>query len=414
MPLFSHRFYIFTLLIWAATGTPFAEARLAPELLQRVDALLEAQVAAGKIAGAAVQITYRGKIVKSFATGMADREAGIALLTDTIFRIASQTKAIVSSAVMMLQERGALVIAEPVGKYLPEYMHTTVAVTQPDGGYEVVPADRAITIHDLLTHTAGISYGNGPAAALWQEAGIQGWYFAHRQEPVRETVRRIAALPFDAQPGEQFVYGYNTDILGALVEVTSGQPLDEFLAEHIFGPLGMQDTHFYLPADKYHRLAVVYGLNEEGKLVRSPEASSMAGQGAYTDGPRTSFSGGAGLLSTVGDYSKFLEALRNGGKLGRSRILGRKSVELMTVNHLGDIPFNSGMGFGLGFSIVEDLGAQGVIGSVGTFAWGGAYHTVYWVDPREELVVSYMTQLLPATGSDDGSKLRAAIYAAVQ
>jgi CubicO group peptidase (beta-lactamase class C family) len=394
--------------------SPTLQARLSTDRLLQVDAILSAQVDAGKIAGAVVQITHRGKVVKSSVVGWQDREAEIPLAANTIFRIASQTKAIVSTAVMILQERGALVISDPIGKYLPEYMQTTVAVAGEDGSYDIQPANRPITIRDLLTHTAGIGYGGGAAAELWQAAEIQGWYFAHRAEPIRETVRRIAALPFDAQPGERFVYGYNTDILGVLIEVASGQDLATFLQDNLFDPLGMTDTHFYLPKDKVARLAVVYGIDKDGKLARAPNESNMLGQGAYVEGPRRSYSGGAGLLSTAADYSRFLETMRRGGVFGKVRILGRKTVELMTVNHLNGIAFNPGMGFGLGFSIVEDLGAQGAIGSEGTFAWGGAYHTTYWVDPSEELVVSYMTQLRPATGADDTAKLRAAIYAALE
>jgi CubicO group peptidase (beta-lactamase class C family) len=391
-----------------------AFARMSTDALQRVDDILEAQVNDGKIAGAVLRITHQGKTVKSIAVGLQDREASIPMQTDSIFRIASQTKALVSAAVMMLQERGALTISDPVGKYLPEYQATNVAVANPDGGFDIVAATRPITIRDLLTHTAGIGYGNGPGAQSWQQAEIQGWYFAHRDEPVQNTVRRIASLPFDAQPGTQFVYGYNTDILGALVEVVSGQALDTFLAENIFAPLGMVDTHFYLPHEKVDRLTTVYGIGQDGRLTRAPNESSMRGQGAYVDGPRASFSGGAGLLSTAADYSRFLEAMRNGGKLGRSRILGRKSVELMTVNHLGDIAFAPGQGFGLGFSTTEDLGASGSMGSIGVYGWGGAYHTTYWVDPVEELVVTYMTQLLPASGADDTQQLRVAIYAALE
>lgn len=403
---------ILTIFLAVLPGT--GQARISKEALHRVDDILNAQVNDAKIAGAVLQVTHEGKIVKSIAVGMQDREAGIPMRTDSIFRIASQTKALVSTAVLILQERGSLTIGEPVGKYLPEYMQTTVAVATESDGYESIAATRPITIRDLLTHTAGIGYGNGPGASAWQQAGIQGWYFAHRTAPIRETVRQIASLPFDAQPGSKFVYGYNTDILGALVEVVSGMPLDEFLSQNIFVPLGMVDTHFYLPPDKVDRLTTVYGIGDDGRLTRSPDESSMRGQGAYVDGPRVSFSGGAGLLSTAADYSRFLEAMRRDGKLGRAKILSRKSVELMTANHLGDIFFAPGQGFGLGFSIIEDLGAAGTIGSVGTFAWGGAYHTTYWVDPAEELVVTYMTQLLPATGADDSSKLRAAIYAALE
>jgi CubicO group peptidase (beta-lactamase class C family) len=330
---------------------------------------------------------------------------------DTIFRIASQTKAIVTTAVMMLQEQGELLISDPVGKYLPEFLETTVAVPREGGGYDVVPAERPITIRDLLTHTSGFAYGTGVASDQWQKAGIQGWYFADRDEPIADTIARIAALPAEAQPGEAWVYGYNTDILGALVERVSGQPLDTFLRERILNPLEMSDTHFYLPPAKRDRLAAVYAATSEG-IVRAPDEGST-GQGAYVDGPRTSFSGGAGLLATAADYARFLQMLLNGGELDGQRILGPKSIELMTVDHLGDITFDDGEGFGLGFYVVEDLGARGEPGSVGEYGWGGAYHSQYWVDPAEELVVVYMTQLIPAGNLDDAQKVRALVYQAI-
>src|SRR5690606_29998871 len=181
--------------------------------------------------------------------GKNDIENDIPMDNSSIFRIASQTKAIVSVGIMMLQERGKLLITDPVGKYIPSFLETTVAVSKDDGSYDIVPANRPITIRDLLTHTSGVAYGEGTASDRWKEAKIQGWYFADREEPILSTVNRMAALPFESQPGERFVYGYNTDILGALIEVVSGNPLDVFLKENIFVPLGMSDTHFYLPLD---------------------------------------------------------------------------------------------------------------------------------------------------------------------
>lgn len=387
-------------------------AGMSAERLQRLSRVLQEYVDAGELSGAVVLVSRHGKIVVHEAFGYRDVDAGAPMRKDTIFRIASQTKAIVSVATLLLQEEGKLLISDPVGKYLPEFMETTVAVAQDDGGYDVVAAARPITIRDLLTHTSGFGYGAGIAADAWEDAGIQGWYFADRAEPIRETVRRIAALPAESQPGEAWVYGYSIDILGALVEQVAGQPLDRFLAERIFQPLGMTDTHFYLPEGKRDRLALVYAATPDG-IARAPEEDGMNGQGAYVDGPRASFSGGAGLLSTAADYAHFLQMLLNGGELDGQRILGRKTVELMTVDHLGDIPFNDGEGFGLGFYVVEDLGARGQPGSVGEFGWGGAYHTTYWVDPVEDLVVVYMTQLIPAGDVDDAEKVRALVYQAI-
>ena len=396
----------------AALETTRPEAvGVSSERLERLTQTLEDYVESGRLAGGVALVARRGQIVYLHAFGERDRESGAPMTADSMFRIASQTKAIVSTAVMMLQEEGALLIRDPVGDYLPEFRETTVAVPRDRGGYDVVPATRPITIRDLLTHTSGYGYGTGVAANRWQSAGIQGWYFADRDEPIAETVKRIAALPADAQPGERWVYGYSTDILGALVERVSGQPLDRFLEERIFRPLGMTDTHFYVPEDKRDRLAAVYSA-VEGGIVRA-EGTGSNGQGAYVEGPRKSFSGGAGLVSTATDYARFLQMLLNGGELDGVRLLSPKTVELMTVDHLGDVQFRPGEGFGLGFSIVEDLGLRGIPGSVGEFGWGGAYHSTYWVDPAEELVVVYLTQLLPAGDIDDHDKMRALVYQSI-
>ena len=397
---------------------------LDPDRLARLDAVLEDYVASGVLPGAVALVAGPEEILYLKAFGYRDREADDPLETDDIFRIASQTKAIVSVAIMILQEDGRLLISDPVGRHLPEYLETTVATANPDGTYDVVPARQPITIRHLLTHTAGITYGGGTAAKEWIEADMTGWYFAHREEPIRETVRRMASLPFEAHPGDYWVYGYATDILGAVVEVASGIPLDEFLRTRIFEPLGMADTHFYLPPGKRDRLTVVYSAGEGG-FTRAPDPGGMVGQGAYVDGPRTSFSGGAGLLSTASDYGRFLQMLLNGGRLGGARILSPKSVELMTVDHLGGLLVRDlndasavfgaerGVGFGLGFRVVEDVGAHGVPGSEGLYGWGGAYHSSYWVDPQEELVVVYLAQLIPSGGLDDHAKFRALVYQAI-
>jgi CubicO group peptidase (beta-lactamase class C family) len=198
-----------------------------------------------------------------------------------------------------------------------------------------------------------------------------------------------------------------------VLERASGLPLDHLLRTRVFEPLQMHDTHFYLPESKRERLAAVYSAREGGGLERAPTPGNGTGQGAYVSGPRRSFSGGAGLLSTAGDYARFLQMLLNGGELDGARILGPKSVELMTRDHLGDLYDDPGVGFGLGVSVVKDLGRRGAPGSVDEFGWGGAYHSVYWVDPREELVVVYLTQLIPARAVDDHARLRALVYQAV-
>ncbi|MCY4400716.1 MAG: serine hydrolase [Gemmatimonadetes bacterium] len=389
------------------------EAGFVPERLATLASVLENYVAAGSIPGAVVAVLRDGAVVLEEAVGYSDVEEGEALETDVIFRIASQTKAIVSVAVMMLQDDGALLISDPVGKHLPTFRETTVAVPDDNGGYDIVAANRPVTIRDLLTHTAGISYGYGPGGDRWRDADITGWYFAHRDEPVRATVDRMAALPFQSQPGERFVYGYSTDILGALVEEVSGVALDDFLRSRIFEPLDMRDTHFYLPTGKVDRLATVYGHDDAGSLVRAAEGPGMDTQGQYVTGPRRSFSGGAGLLSTARDYARFLQMMLNGGSLGDARVLSPASVALMTANHIGDL-LGPGFGFGLGFQVRLDLGAAGEPGSEGDYGWGGAYHTTYWVDPVERLVVVYFTQLRDNLPVDDHAKLRALVYGALR
>jgi CubicO group peptidase (beta-lactamase class C family) len=219
----------------------------------------------------------------------------------------------------------------------------------------------------------------------------------------------------DAHPGEKYVYGYNTDILGVVIEKVSGKSLDEFITSRILTPLGMKDTHFYLPQNKVNRFTAVYSANADKPLERSPDPGGMVGQGAYVKGPRKSFSGGAGLLSTAADYARFLQMMLNKGTYNGKRILAPSTVELMTVSHLEAInyPWGKGTGFGLGFSVCEDLGDRGVPGSVGEYGWGGAYGSTYWVDPKEDLVVVYFKQLIPTNGLDDQSKLRALIYQAI-
>lgn len=407
-------------LLWPALLVAQRLPRATPESLgmssarlARLGRMLDAYVATDRLPGGVVLVARGGRVVYEHAFGERDVEAHDPMRDDAIFRIASQSKAIVSVAILMLQEEGRLLIGDPLSKYLPAFAHTTVAVPRDGGGYDVVDARRPITLRDLLTHTSGVSYGGGPAADRWKAAGITGWYFADRDEPIQATVNRMAELPFDTQPGERFVYGYSLDILGAVVEVASGEPLDRFLRTHVFEPLGMEDTYFYLPGEKAGRLATVYNLPRGGELARAPDGPGMETQGQYVEGPRKSFSGGAGLVSTAEDYARFLQAMLNGGQLGGHRILSPETVRLMTVDHLGDRYPAAGLGFGLGFEVVTDLGAQGAPGSVGKYGWGGAYHSTYWVDPAEQLVVVYFTQVIPAWGLDDHGKVRALVYAAI-
>ncbi|MEX2583462.1 MAG: serine hydrolase domain-containing protein [Gemmatimonadota bacterium] len=384
---------------------------MSSERLERLTRSLDSYAARDELPGGVVMIGRHGRIAYLHSFGWLDREAGIAMREDAIFRIASQTKAIIAIGILILLEQGRLLLSDPVEKFLPEFARTSVAV--PGEGavaYEIVPRERPITIRDLLTHTAGLGYGGGPAADAWKAAGIAGWYFGDRDEPILATVSRMARLPFDAQPGERWIYGYSYDVLGAVIEQASGQELDRFLEQHVFDPLRMHDTHFYLPSSKVDRLATVYSSSEGGGLERAAGTSSI-GQGHYVDGPRRSFSGGSGLLSTVHDYGRLYQMLLNGGELEGTRILSPKTVELMTVDHVQQD--RNGQGFGLGFYVVEDLGARGTLGSVGEFGWGGAYNTTGWADPQEDLFVVYMTQIIPKGDVDDLQKVRSLVYQAV-
>ena len=396
------------------------EVGMSSERLDRLSLALAGYADEGRLAGAVTIIVRRGKIAYREGIGYRDAETQAPMPSDGIFRIASQTKALASVGVMLLQEEGKLLITDPIGDYLPAFAETTVAEPNNSGGYNVVPARRPITIRDLLTHTAGISYGawsrdHGPSSDVWEEAGISGWYFANRDEPVIDTMTRLAELPMTAHPGERWVYGYNTDILGAMIEKISGQTLGEFLKDRLFDPLGMSDTHFFLPENKEGRLATVYSSVGDGSsFERAPNPGHMEGQGHYVNGPHTAFSAGAGALSTATDYATFLQMMLNGGELNGTRILSRKSVESMLSDHMDGIEFRPGQTFGLGFDLTHNpAAATGLPGSVGEFGWGGAYHSTYWVDPKEEMVVVYLTQIIPAINLDDHEKVRTMVYQAI-
>jgi CubicO group peptidase (beta-lactamase class C family) len=385
-----------------------------PERLARIDHLLQQYTDQKKIAGAMALVLKDGKPVYEHAFGWSDVEANRKMKADTIFRIASQTKAFTSTAVLALYEEGKIGLDEPVGHFIPTFTRTTVAVRD-DSGMKTVPARRAITIKDLLTHTAGISYGTEPlvrdayaAKGLGPAAG-NGWYTADKEEPICVTMERLGTLPFVAQPGEAFVYGYNTDILGCVVEKASGMPLDEFVRTRITGPLGLKDTRFFIPPAERDRLATVYGSGPEGTIERAPEGAK--GQGHYVEGPRRSFAGGAGLTSTAHDYARFLEMIRNGGALDGVRILSPRTVALMTTNQSGTLHSTTGLGFGLGFETVDRYGASGMAG-VGAFGWGGAYGTTYQVDPQSHLVTVLMIQLMP-NATDIQPKFMTAVYQAL-
>jgi CubicO group peptidase (beta-lactamase class C family) len=384
---------------------------MAPDRLARIDRFLQSYVDSNRIAGAVALVLRDGQVAYRRSVGWNDREAKRRMTDDAIFRIASQSKAITSTAVLMLVEEGRIALTDPVSRFIPAYAHTTVA-SRADSGRTVVPAKREITIQDLLTHTAGISYGTDAFVAeryapkgLGPSAGW-GWYTADKSEPICTTMERLASLPFVSQPGEAFVYGYNTDILGCVVERASGVPLDRFIRERITGPLGMTDTYFFVPPEKRARLVTVYAVDSAGHLGRAPDGPK--GQGDYVDGPRQSFSGGAGLVSTARDYARFLQMLLNRGELDGVRILSPKMVDVMTSNQTGTLFSQTGLGFGLGFETVDRLGAVG-LASVGSFSWGGAYGSGYRADPAERLVLVFMINQLPL-GSDIGAKFPTLVY----
>jgi CubicO group peptidase (beta-lactamase class C family) len=391
-------------------STPEA-AGMSGARLARIDTVMQMYVDSARAAGIAVLVLRGGGVVKSGVYGWADREAARPLTEDALFRIASQTKAVTSVAAMMLVEEGRLRLADPVARWLPAFGQASVA-----GDAAPAALRRPITIRDLLTHAAGISYGTGAAiraqygaAGLGPAAGA-GWYLADKDEPVCTTMDRLGTLPMAAQPGDRFVYGYATDVLGCVIERVSGQTLDAFFHTRIFEPLGMRNSWFFAPAADRDRLTVVYAA-APGRLERAPDGP--LGQGAYTDGPRRNFSGGAGLISTIGDYARFLQMLLNGGTLDGVRLLAPASVALMTANHLGPVYDAPGLGFGFGFEVLTEPGRAGRFGSAGSYGWGGAYATSYWVDPAEQLVALIMTQTLPSGGLDAADRFRTLVYAAI-
>ncbi|MPZ16791.1 MAG: serine hydrolase [Luteitalea sp.] len=403
-----------------AQGLPTAAPEsvgVSSERLARLSETMRRYVDEKRIAGVVTLIARDGKVIHFDAVGHRDIEASAPMEKDTIFRLASMSKAVTSVAIMILMEEGRLLLSDPLSKFIPAFESTTVAVPPPPNAPEsspvaVVPAERPITIRDLLTHTAGISYGAGATEPQYQAAGFDEWYFAGSTEPIGARIEKLATLPFDEQPGKRWVYGYSTDILGSVVEKASGLKFDEFLRQRVFEPLKMVDTYFFLPPEKRDRLSTVYSATPDGGIERAPDTGRS--QGAYVDGPRASFSGGAGLLSTTQDYARFLQMLLNGGELDGVRILGPKTIEMMTSNHVGTLYAEGTLGFGLGFEVVEHLGSAGRPGSVGEFSWGGAYFTRFWVDPQEKLVALFMAQLLPSEGLDLQGKFRALVYQAIE
>ncbi len=369
------------------------------ERLARITPAMQSYVDRGEVAGVVTLIARKGKIAHFEAVGSADAEAGRAMTRDTIFRIASMTKPITSVALMMLWEEGHFQLRDPVAKFMPEFADPTIAVAaSPEEyvatPYKQVPSTRPITIQHLLTHTAGLANTyrglTRPDYARYSQAREAG-------DTVGDDVERLAELPLNFTPGTAWEYGPATNVAGHLVEVISGMTLDEFFRTKIFEPLGMDDTHFFLPEEKLGRFSALYRPGQDGKieLTEAPTAESR-----WLRQPQVYFAGGGGLVSTAIDYARFHQMMLNGGELDGVRILGRKTVELMTRNHIGDLDVwlrGPGYGFGLGYSVVTDMGRSGMPASEGTYAWGGAFCTTFWVDPEEEIVGVLMTQVRPYT-----------------
>jgi CubicO group peptidase (beta-lactamase class C family) len=409
------------------TANPI-EAGFSKLRLEQLDQAIQSYIDKKEIAGAVTLIARKGKLAQIQAYGMADIEAGKPMQSDTIFRIASMTKPITTVAVMMLFEEGKLLMTDPIERYLPEFKDMKVLVENQskgkDGqGYTLVPAKKPITIHHLLTHTAGFTYtfqGTHYVSDMYQNAGVSDGLM-QTEGTLADEVTKLAKLPLCRQPGEGFDYGLSTDVAGRIVEVISGLSLEQFFRERIFKPLGMNDTYFYLPEDKVSRLAALYQPTEKGleKYNDDPVGTGLMRYSAsyHYKGSRTYFSGGAGLVSTAEDYWKFLQMLLNGGELNSVRLLGRKTIEFMTCNHIGDtVMWNSpfdGFRFGLGFAVKTDLGASWKIGSVGEYTWGGFFSTTFWVDPKEQLIGIVLTQLRPNDKLDIHEKFKALTYQAI-
>ncbi len=385
--------------------------------LDRIDAVIGAEIDAGKIAGAVAIIARNGNVAYHKSFGSADLDSRTPMQNDSIFRIASMTKAVTSVGVMILYERGHFLLNDPVSRFIPEFADPRVAVSFDDDGNvtETRPASREITIADLLSHSSGISYRflSSTLQRSYERAEvIDGW--TTTDLTLEEGMRRLATQPLLFDPGSEFAYGLSTDVLGYLIEVVSGMPLDEFFEKEIFAPIGMSDSYFYLPDGKADRLVTLYA-EVEGKLRVSDgtEAEIKLDNPRYpVEGAKTYFSGGAGLSSTAYDYFRFLQMLANGGELDGRRVLSRKSVELLHAPRL-DLPSANGASFALGFLVIDDLGVYGELGSEGAYSWGGAFNTTYWIDPEEKLVGVLMTQVRPTT-SDITRRFRVLVYQALE
>ncbi len=364
---------------------PPAEAGFSEARLSHIDKMLEEHVRNQSIPGAVALIVRHGKIVYYKAFGYSDVAKKTPLRKDDIFRIASQSKAITSLAVMMLWEEGKFLLDDPVSKYIPEFRNPKVlkSFNPKDSSYTTEPAASEVTIRQLLTHSSGIDYaviGSDEFKAIYAKAGIPSG-IGNDRDRLADKMKILGGMPLKHQPGERFTYGLNSDVLGYLVEIWSGMSFDQFLKTRIFDPLGMKDTYFYLPKNKHDRLVALHG-TRDGKTYKLESAAFDAVSTDYPNLQGTYFSGGAGLSSTVEDYAKFLQLFLNNGQFNGTRLLGRKTVELMLQDQLPGLDNEFGLGFGLE---TEKNDYRSPV-SLGTFSWGGAFSTQYWADPKEDLI----------------------------
>jgi CubicO group peptidase (beta-lactamase class C family) len=410
------------ILLWASlsvaqplvSGSP-KENGFSSERLTRIDQLCNDYISKNYIPGAVVLIMRNGKVVYHKAYGYSDPEVKTALKKDDIFRIASQTKAITSLAVMMLFEEGKLLLDDPISKYIPEFKNPKVlgSINWSDTTYSTVPAKSEITIRQLLTHTSGLDYaeiGSQDFKAIYAKSKIPSGIGMHSSNQLlADKIKLLGSLPLRHQPGEQYTYGLNTDVLGYLVEVLSGQSLDQFFKTRIFQPLGMNDTYFYLPAEKHNRLVSL--TQSKGAMLRKVEI--QAGRGLNPNYPNTAgtyFSGGAGLSSTIDDYAKFLQLFLNKGEYNGVRLLSRKTIELMLTNQTQP-PIT--MQFGLGFGLETSTNDYQSIYSLGSFSWGGAFNTAYWADPKEKLIGLIYTNMYASNTYQVNDKFKVLTYQAI-
>lgn len=399
------------------TEAPPESVGMSAERLARIDVLCRTAIEQGQVPGIAALVARHGKIVYHRAFGMADNAAGRELKRDDIFRIASQTKAITATAVMMLWEEGRFRLDDPVSRFIPEFKNPQVlkSFNEADGTYTTVPAKSEITIRQLLNHTSGIGYGvldeDPRIRAIYKKAGIVDTFSAEAVV-LGDNIRKLAKLPLHHHPGERFTYSEGLDVLGYVIEIISGQSFDVFLRERLFQPLGMNDTAFYLPAEKAARLVPVQK-PQDGKWVRYPV--TFYDPDYPIQGAKMFFSGGAGLCSTPRDYATFLQMYLNGGELHGTRFLSRTTIEAIQANQTGELwgGKNSDRYFGLVFGVVTPAGqAAGGKGSIGTFDWGGYFNTHYFADSREQIMGVIMKQTQD-TSEDTDSLFRQLVFQAI-